>query len=601
MAAIDHYLTQSFSELEDDRQPGSYLELAEAPRLPMLVRIADPSVVAEVAEARDCSIMGVVGTIIACSGTQKTVQDLQGNPRVLSVEAGRPGSGLDCATSIPFVRSDLVHSHPSHPEKGDKALVAIIDGGIDVLHEAFLDADGKSRIESIWDQTDQTGTAPIIPGRTVGGTVHSAADIASYIKNGVPPGLGRDDVIRNLSGQVVSGGHGTHVASIAAGRAVGAFGGGVAPEARIVVVITEIDVDPADPPSIGYSTNHVAALEYVGLEADRLKLPVVVNVSQGMNAGPHDGTSNLETAFDDFSGGGRSRGRAVVKSAGNERGHDGHAKFAMLPNSAETLTWESRKQHDGPDVVELWFRASDELEFSLVDPTGEPTPWVAANGVLERQFSGSGYRCSIAYEKFHWDNGDSRVLVRVMSGSQSCLDRGDWRLEVRSGIVKSEGRIHAWLERDNSRSTRFTNHQSEEFTLSIPGTARTVIAVGSVAPSMPARVAFDSSYGPTRDRRDKPDLVAPGDGIMAAEGGTAQAAVVMRGTSMAAPHVSGAIALLFSARKKQMESDSAVAQLNAAQIRAALQQSSQNFNGYSTNSLGYGVLDVQELLARFGH
>ena len=32
--------------------------------------------------------------------------------------------------------------------------LAIIDDGIDVLHEAFLDADGQSRIVGIWDQQD---------------------------------------------------------------------------------------------------------------------------------------------------------------------------------------------------------------------------------------------------------------------------------------------------------------------------------------------------------------------------------------------------------------------------------------------------------------
>ena len=48
-------------------------------------------------------------------------------------------------------------------------------------------------------------------------------------------------------------------------------------------------------------------------------MPVVVNVSQGMNAGAHDGKSMLEVAFDEFSKGGRQRGRVIVKSAGNER------------------------------------------------------------------------------------------------------------------------------------------------------------------------------------------------------------------------------------------------------------------------------------------
>jgi serine protease AprX len=102
-------------------------------------------------------------------------------------------------------------------------------------------------------------------------------------------------------------------------------------------------------------------------------------------------------------------------------------------------------------------------------------------------------------------------------------------------------------------------------TVNDPGNAERAITVGSTHRDMPHTygVSYFSSKGPTGDGRRKPDLVAPGERITSCAAGEkldaivpggmpAQTAVYVEdsGTSMAAPHVSGAIAAFLSVRRE---------------------------------------------------
>jgi subtilisin family serine protease len=101
-------------------------------------------------------------------------------------------------------------------------------------------------------------------------------------------------------------------------------------------------------------------------------------------------------------------------------------------------------------------------------------------------------------------------------------------------------------------------------TINDPGNASLAITVGSTHRDSPHTygVSFFSSKGPTGDGRLKPDLVAPGERITSCaskskceklgidvDQGVA-AYVDDSGTSMAAPHVSGAIAAFLSIRRE---------------------------------------------------
>ncbi len=579
-STIDPYLLHTFEAVQENALNESNGKNIPKKVLPMLIRTKNKTW--DYKDIPDLEVLGQVDNIFACSGSMKSIVALERDKNVIDVESSRFGGIIECEQSIPFVKADLIHS--SLKGNGDKCIVAFIDNGVDILHEAFQDPVGKkTRILAVWDQTDPQGPPPT--GQKIG-TFHSEDFINSCIQKGrMPERLKPRD------------NHGTHVISIAAGSKTSMFTGGIAQESKIIVVIPNMDVDPDRPKSIGYSNSHLLALRFIRDFADERNLPVVINVSQGMNAGAHDGTSNLEKMFDAITDNGRIGGIVIVKSAGNERNQNGHAGLHLSGNSVDTLEWFSKDTPRFDDVIELWFNSNDLFVFRLVNPSLEKTDYIdLANPKRSGHFtSGNSYK--ITYTKYDPDNGDSRLLISIYRGSVSTMESGKWSLEIESQTIKASGEIHAWVERDSARSLNFLKHVSDNVTISVPGTAFHTITVGSVAKFAPFRLAEYSSFGPTRDGRNKPDLSAPGEEIVAAKNDNDL--LSLSGTSMAAPHVSGAIALLFSHIYKEQFEKPETRQLNASQIQKIITQTTQNYSVMWHPGMGYGVLDVDALLREF--
>lgn len=130
-------------------------------------------------------------------------------------------------------------------------------------------------------------------------------------------------------------------------------------------------------------------------------------------------------------------------------------------------------------------------------------------------------------------------------------------------------------------------------TISAPGVASGAITVGAVsdysAPAGTARrdngiwLAGFSSRGPTPSGLVKPDIAAPGVTVAGADAGTGTGYVLMSGTSMATPYVSGAVALA-------LDADSTA---TPAEIRSALAGTAVDVGVAGPDSeWGAGLIDV---------
>lgn len=125
---------------------------------------------------------------------------------------------------------------------------------------------------------------------------------------------------------------------------------------------------------------------------------------------------------------------------------------------------------------------------------------------------------------------------------------------------------------------------------SSPGQYAHAFAVG--ATDAEDFIADFSSRGPTTDDRIKPDLSAPGVGIPSAwpDGGVHN----LNGTSMAAPHVSGAVALLWSANPGLIGDLAATrAALTGSAVPLTSTQCGPSHTAVPNNVYGWGRLDAR--------
>ena len=471
---------------------------------------------------------------------------------------------------------------------GKDIVIGFIDTGIDQTHPDFHNVDSTSRIKFIWDQNQSTTDTANGggPARIPYGFTYGQEWTDTDYNNGI---IGHTDPYEFY-------GHGTNVASVAAGNglATGNYKG-VAPDADIVMVALNF-----------YSENGLMltadAANYIYKKADEMQKPCVINCSEGDYYGSHDGLDAAALIIDSLVG--AKRGRAFICAAGNSGTLDDyHLRNNVTTDTSFTFFKYNPNSALGYGAVffEIWADTADfnNINFSVgadkILPSHEFRGYIPFKNISQNINT-------LTTDTLKNTDGNILAIVDIWAG----LRGGQYQLQIHiaepdsnqyhfrfaatgsgsydvwsqaylfgtSDIVKDAASIDGFLdlghyiEPDNKQSIVSSwacspniitvgNYNNRNMFLN----ADTVGSGITTNPFPAGEIVRGSSRGPNRNNLEKPDISASGDFTLAAGSleiiniqlSVAQfdkvAADRMHnrngGTSMACPVVGGIAALYF--------------------------------------------------------
>jgi len=502
--------------------------------------------------------------------------------------------------SVPDINADEVWQEEKYGNlQGQGVIVGMVDSGISLTHRDFMepDASGRSRIRWIWDQGDPTGPAPEEGCRDY---TRDPPTPASCGGTECSPRNETCDEEDDLD-------HGTLVMGAMAGNGQGDCPSdegmpciGVAPKGEIIVV------------KLGefWASELIQGVDYIFQKAAAAGKPAVVNLSWGWYGGSRDGNSLLERSLSNLTG----PGRIIVVSAGNDALEMGHAFMESngqrrsvfidcVPARGDIVKVYGWYDPPGSGTIEVRVLNYDESVF---------TPWVPYDEDAAAVITNSIY--GIITIQHGEPSGDARGFTITLGSNANLLRAGLWYIEVRNmGAAPLGTTVDLWVDRTEDvgnpaaancpRPARFAKGDQERKTTIVPPcTAYDVICVGSYntrciqgfctgcsldypetrncveAGEDTGDISSFSSLGPARDGGETPLLVAPGNAILTPDNGGAVTYSYAGGTSFAAPHVGGTVALMLGKNPR----------LTPADVRNALMESARVPDGVLVWDVAWG-------------
>lgn len=552
-----------------------------------MIRFHNATDISTITDDYGCKVITRIGDIYIADIPVSQLRALVNDGRVERIE-NHTGGKVMMDESPDWVNLPAVYKDLRLPQAytGQGVMVGIIDCGLEVNHPNFYTEDGTElRVSRFLDQfagADETYGQPIALGREY----TTAADIKGKAYAG--------DSDYNY--------HGTHCLGIAAGTGYTTPYRGVAYEAELTVVNSNIAGESA----YG-SANELALMKYIFDYADERHLPCVITYSIGFNALPDD-CLLFEEAIARMTG----PGHIFVTAAGNESSHAfyvGKTKGLATAGSflkGDSVTTAFLFSHDDFTLKAINIHL-DSLENASL---GDSLVYVPADGSVEKQVAGKRVKV---------EKADTCYTISFVSDKDDTAEKGmllviegeDCAAQMIAGLRNNFQNKVTY----DPRCVNATNDHS----VGLPGCLPSVVTVGALntrkeflnikgdtiqnsgGKTPVGAIAIFSSQGPTLDGLIKPDVVAPGINIHASANsyyknnydnvlvsttpfqGRDYPWIAISGTSMATPCMAGIVALWLQANPELSPDD----------VKRIIRNTSHPIDeAVPNNTYGYGLVDA---------
>lgn len=452
---------------------------------------------------------------------------------------------------------------------GKDIVIGIVDTGIDILNEEFLNEYGRTRIKYAWDQSVNSSSGDGYAGEFPFGTYYTEEQLNRFVEEGNSVLRGEDN-------------HGNYLASIAAGR-----NNGIAVNSDLVVVkLKQAKGNLKELYGVrqgeAYSEADIMlAIAYILQCSYRLRKTVSILIGFGTNSGSHTGSAALEAYINNI---GILRGVCVSVAGGNE-GAAGHHTEGDIEDNEQAVI-EINVPEKTAFTLEIWGKAPGVYAIGMDIAGGEIIdripPRFDRSQIIKPIFGGG--TIYVDYFLVEGQSGDELILVRFFD-----TPRGLYRITLTAAGAAGKS-YRAWLPVSQfaPEGLVFTNPVTWG-TVTVPGTAKTPIVAAAYNYS-DGSIYVNGSRGYTADSVVKPDLAAPGVGITGA--GPYGTTVTGSGSSISAACAVGAAALM-----QQWSRDRGLSPyINGNQIRQYLIRGAdrENSHRYPDRYYGFGILNLRK-------